>query len=39
MLFTETKLNGAFILDLERREDERGFLLAHFASANSNSTA
>lgn len=25
MLFTETKLKGAYIIDLERREDERGF--------------
>jgi len=25
MLFTETELKGVFILDLERREDERGF--------------
>jgi dTDP-4-dehydrorhamnose 3,5-epimerase len=25
MIFTETKLKGAFIVDLERREDERGF--------------
>ena len=25
MLFTETKLKGAFIIDLERLEDERGF--------------
>ena len=25
MIFTETKLKGAFIIDIERREDERGF--------------
>ncbi len=25
MLFTETKLKGAFIIDIESREDERGF--------------
>jgi dTDP-4-dehydrorhamnose 3,5-epimerase len=25
MNFTETRLNGAFIIDVERREDERGF--------------
>jgi dTDP-4-dehydrorhamnose 3,5-epimerase len=25
MLFTETKLKGAYIIDIERREDERGF--------------
>jgi dTDP-4-dehydrorhamnose 3,5-epimerase len=30
MLFTETKLRGAFILDLERREDERGFFARAF---------
>jgi dTDP-4-dehydrorhamnose 3,5-epimerase len=29
MIFTETKLAGAYIIDLERREDERG----HFARA------
>jgi dTDP-4-dehydrorhamnose 3,5-epimerase len=25
MIFTETELHGAYILDLERREDQRGF--------------
>lgn len=25
MIFTETKLKGAFVIDVERREDERGF--------------
>lgn len=25
MIFTETELKGAYIIDLERREDERGF--------------
>lgn len=25
MIFTETKLKGAFVLELERREDQRGF--------------
>ncbi len=25
MIFTETKLKGAYILDLQKREDERGF--------------
>ena len=25
MIFTETKLKGAFIIDLERHEDIRGF--------------
>src|SRR4051812_28364174 len=29
MIFTETKLKGAFIIDIERREDNRG----HFARA------
>jgi dTDP-4-dehydrorhamnose 3,5-epimerase len=30
MIFTETKLAGAFILDLERREDSRGFFARMF---------
>jgi dTDP-4-dehydrorhamnose 3,5-epimerase len=30
MLFTETKLKGAFILDLELREDHRGFFARTF---------
>ena len=30
MIFTETKLEGAFILDLERREDDRGFFARTF---------
>jgi dTDP-4-dehydrorhamnose 3,5-epimerase len=30
MIFTETKLNGAYILDLERREDSRGFFARAF---------
>jgi dTDP-4-dehydrorhamnose 3,5-epimerase len=30
MIFTETKLKGAFILDLERREDDRGFFARAF---------
>lgn len=30
MLFTETKLIGAFIIDLERREDNRGFFARAF---------
>jgi dTDP-4-dehydrorhamnose 3,5-epimerase len=25
MIFTETELKGAFVIDLERFEDERGF--------------
>ena len=30
MIFTETKLAGAFIIDLERREDDRGFFARAF---------
>lgn len=30
MIFTETKLTGAFIIDLERREDSRGFFARSF---------
>jgi dTDP-4-dehydrorhamnose 3,5-epimerase len=30
MIFTETTLKGAFILDLERREDQRGFFARAF---------
>ena len=30
MLFTETDLPGAFIVDLEQREDERGFFAREF---------
>ena len=30
MIFTETKLEGAFIIDLERRTDERGFFARAF---------
>ena len=30
MIFTETKLQGAFVLDLERREDSRGFFARTF---------
>src|SRR5258706_15657578 len=30
MIFTETTLKGAFIIDLERREDERGFFARAF---------
>jgi len=30
MIFTETKLKGAFILDLERREDSRGYFARTF---------
>jgi dTDP-4-dehydrorhamnose 3,5-epimerase len=30
MIFTETKLKGAFILDLEKHEDDRGFFARTF---------
>ena len=30
MIFTETKLNGAFIIDLDRKVDERGFFSRAF---------
>ena len=30
MIFTETKLRGAFIIDIERREDSRGFFARAF---------
>ena len=30
MIFTETKLKGAFVIGLERREDERGFFARGF---------
>jgi len=30
MIFTETKLKGAFIVDLERRQDDRGFFARTF---------
>jgi dTDP-4-dehydrorhamnose 3,5-epimerase len=30
MIFTETKLKGAYIIDLERREDSRGFFARSF---------
>jgi dTDP-4-dehydrorhamnose 3,5-epimerase len=30
MIFTETKLRGAFIVDIERREDSRGFFARVF---------
>jgi dTDP-4-dehydrorhamnose 3,5-epimerase len=32
MRFTETRLKGAFIIDLERREDERGFFARTFCA-------
>ncbi len=30
MIFTETKLKGAFVIDIERREDDRGFFARAF---------
>ncbi len=30
MIFTETKLSGAFVIDIERREDNRGFFARTF---------
>ena len=30
MIFTETRLAGAFVIDLERREDERGYFARAF---------
>jgi dTDP-4-dehydrorhamnose 3,5-epimerase len=30
MIFTETKLKGAFVIDIERREDSRGFFARTF---------
>jgi dTDP-4-dehydrorhamnose 3,5-epimerase len=30
VIFTETKLKGAFVIDLERREDDRGFFARTF---------
>ena len=33
MIFAETKLKGAFIIDLERREDERGFFARTFCQS------
>jgi len=32
MIFTETKLPGAFIVELERREDDRGFFARSFCA-------
>ncbi len=32
MIFTETKLKGAFIIDIEKREDERGFFARTFCA-------
>ena len=30
LIFTETKLKGAYIIDLERREDSRGYFARAF---------
>lgn len=32
MVFTETQLKGAFVIDLERQEDERGFFARTFCT-------
>lgn len=32
MIFTETKLKGAFIIDIQKREDERGFFARTFCA-------
>ena len=32
MKFTQTKLNGAYIIDIEKREDERGFFARTFCA-------
>ena len=36
MIFTETKLQGAFVIDLERREDSRGFFARTFCQDEFN---
>src|SRR5262245_3288498 len=33
VIFTETRLKGAFVVDLERREDERGFFARSFCQS------
>jgi dTDP-4-dehydrorhamnose 3,5-epimerase len=33
MIFTETKLKGAFVIDLERKKDERGFFARAFCQS------
>ncbi|RLB98033.1 MAG: dTDP-4-dehydrorhamnose 3,5-epimerase, partial [Deltaproteobacteria bacterium] len=32
MIFNETKLKGAFIIELEKRDDERGFFARSFCT-------
>ena len=32
MIFTETKLKGAFVIELEKREDDRGFFARSFCA-------
>jgi len=36
VIFTETKLKGAFVIDLERREDTRGFFARAFCRSEFN---
>ena len=38
MIFTETPLAGAFLIDMEKRGDERGFFARAFASESSPAT-
>jgi len=38
LLFTETELKGAFVIDLERREDNRGFFARAFCQNEFPST-
>jgi dTDP-4-dehydrorhamnose 3,5-epimerase len=33
MIFTETTLQGAFLIDLEKKEDERGFFARYFCQS------
>jgi len=39
VIFTETRLKGAFIIELERREDERGFFARSFCQREFQSMA
>ena len=39
MIFTETKLKGAFVIELERRDDERGFFARSFCRREFDSAA
>ena len=37
VIFTETRLKGAFVIELERREDDRGFFARSFCQRSSRS--